>query len=144
MFSAPAPAEQDEGHEEGHVDAYRGGGGRDHDVGLGSHDLVFPEGAELPRLLEVGSVDLGGLGEKREIGNEAAADLSPVEFPGGTHGNDDAEEGDDDQSDHDLEDPVENLDPPASPFVIPDHENCEGKQDGAADNLGRDAVLEFR
>ena len=30
----------------------------------------------MPRLLEVGSVDLGGLGEKREIGNEAAADLS--------------------------------------------------------------------
>ena len=124
VFFAPAPFEHRVGEEEGHVDADGGGEGGHDDVALFVHDGRAPFFGIRGQFDERGE-GVGRAEEGSEVGDEAFEDRGPRErgvFADGEH-DDDADEGKDDEADHDLEEGLEELDALTARTVGPDDDD---------------------
>ena len=144
MPLAPALAEHGVRQEEGHVDPHGRRGGGDHHVLLLADDALAPEGARLTSAREHTREGRGRLREQREIGDEAAEDLSRGQPAlARQQGDDHPEEGEDDHADHRLQDPFEDLHALSARVVLPDHRGRDPEDQGARDHLARLASQRF-
>ena len=124
MASVPALLEKSVGKEESHVDAHGGAkGGKDHVLLLGD-DIGAP-----PLRVRGGSderlIHLGGFSKKGEVWQVAHENLSPRQ--GSCETDDHCKEGEDDDTDHELHDPVKELSALSSRLVevIDVQSDCE-------------------
>lgn len=148
MVFPPAFFQHGVGEEEGHVDADGGAKGGHHDVALIGNDLGRPKISEASRGRDGIPEGVGWTSQNGKVGDESAKDAAPVERTTSGHRDDDAEEGEDDDADHDFEDGLKQLDAGIAALVeeIDGPGECkknaaDGDTCGAAVEAGHEILL---